>query len=96
MKQAKAEALGVELLELANAGSWAELVAMDLSGDALEILRRKAQLNTQISGLEQQEALLWQMLLLELVQQGSAPLANDGSNDGASHQQQPAAHLSVS
>jgi len=96
MKQAEAEALGAELLELANAGAWAELVAMDLSGGALEILRRKAQLNTQITSLEQQERLLWQMLLLALVQQASAPLANDGSNDGASHQQQAAAHLSVS
>jgi hydrogenase maturation factor len=93
MKRSEAEALGVDLLELANAGAWAELLAMDLSGEALEILRRKAQLNTQIGSMEQQERLLWEMLLMELVRQSAAPMAKPRANGGASDPQRQAADL---
>jgi hypothetical protein len=93
MKRDQAEALGVDLLELANAGAWPELVAMDLSAEALEILRRKAQLHTQISSMEQQERLLWEMLLMELVQQGAAPMAKPRANGGASDPQRQGADL---
>jgi hypothetical protein len=93
MKRSEAEALGVDLLELANAGAWPELVAMDLSAEALEILRRKAQLHTQISSMEQQERLLWEMLLLELVQQGAAAKVKPRAKGGASDPQRQAADL---
>jgi len=94
MKRSEAEALGVDLLELANAGAWAELVAMDLlSAEALEILRRKAQLHTQIASMEQQERLLWEMLLVQLVQQGAAPLAKPRANSGASDPKRQGADL---
>ena len=72
----EAAALGVELLELANAGAWPQLLALDLSGDALEILRRKAQINGEIGSLEREEALLWEMLLVQLAQQGTINAAD--------------------
>lgn len=93
MRRDQAEALGCDLLELANAGAWAELVAMDLPGEVLELIRRKEQINVQVSRLEAEEAILWEMLLLQLVQQGAAPMAKPRANDGASDPQRQGADL---
>jgi hypothetical protein len=59
----QAAAAGVEALELANSGRWGELLAMQLPDQVIEIVRQKASLNTQIEILEEQERVLWELIV---------------------------------
>lgn len=69
MNRSEAQALGVEALELANSGAWGELLAMELPGQVLELVRQKAQLNRQVEHLEEQERILWELIIQLLEQQ---------------------------
>lgn len=93
MNRKEAEALAGELVELAVEGEWAELVKRDLPGELLELLRQKAQLNAQVANLEQQERVLW-LLLIEMLQP-AAPTPKAWSNGAASQPQHQAAGLAV-
>lgn len=73
MNRKEVEALAAELAQLAVDGDWPELVKRDLSGELLELLRQKAQLNAQISNLEQQERVLWLLLIKLLRPAADAP-----------------------
>ena len=55
--------MGVEALELANEGRWSELLQLDLPDQVIEMVRQKASLNTQITILEQQERVLWELIV---------------------------------
>lgn len=63
MNRSDAEALGVEALDLANAGSWGELLATELPSNVLELMRQMAQLNKQVEHLEAQETVLWELII---------------------------------
>ena len=63
VKRTEAQAVGAESLELANDGRWGELLAMQLPDQVLELLRQKASLNTQIQILEEQERVLWELIV---------------------------------
>lgn len=63
MTYAQAAAVGVEALELANEGRWSELLQLDLPDQVIEMVRQKASLNTQITILEQQERVLWELIV---------------------------------
>lgn len=67
MNRGEALELAAEALELAGEGRWKEVLALPLPGEVIELIRRKAQLNAQISNLEQQEVILWE-LIVELLQ----------------------------
>ena len=63
MTYAQAAAVGVEALELANEGRWSELLQLDLPDQVIEMVRQKASLNTQITILEQQVRVLWELIV---------------------------------
>ena len=67
MNREEALELAGEALELAGEGRWKEVLALPLPGDVIELIRQKSQLNAQISNLEQQEVILWE-LIVELLQ----------------------------
>lgn len=81
MNQPEALELAAELVDLANDGEWPELLRRDLSGDVLEILRRKAQINLEITNLEAQERVLW-LMLIEMLQ-SAEPVQEINSNPEA-------------
>lgn len=59
----QAAAAGVEALELANSGRWGELLAMQLPDEVIEMVRQKASINTQVEILEEQERVLWELIV---------------------------------
>ena len=63
MNRADAEQVGVAALELAGDGQWGEVLGMELPGAVVELVRRKEQLNSQISNLEEQERVLWELIV---------------------------------
>ena len=63
MTRTQAAAIGVEALELANSGQWPELLAMQLPDQAIEMVRQKASINTQVEILEEQERVLWELIV---------------------------------
>lgn len=63
MKREQAAAVGVEALELANNGRWAELLSMQLPDQVIEMVREKASINTQVEILEEQERVLWELIV---------------------------------
>lgn len=63
MTRTQATAIGVEALELANSGQWGELLAMQLPDQVIEMVRQKASINTQIEILEEQERVLWELIV---------------------------------
>lgn len=67
MNRSEAEALGVEALELANDGAWGEVLALELPGQVLELVRQMSQLNKQVQHLEHQEKVLWQLIIETLL-----------------------------
>jgi len=67
----EAQALGAEALELAGDGQWGELLGMELPGSVVELVRRKQQLNIQIGNLEEQERVLWE-LIIQLLMDGDS------------------------
>ena len=67
MNRSEAEALGVEALGLANDGAWGEVLALELPGQVLELVRQMSQLNKQVQHLEYQEKVLWQLIVETLV-----------------------------
>lgn len=68
MNREAAAELAADALELANAGRWAELLELELPATVLELVRQKAQLNTQIENLEQQETVLWELIIQLLIE----------------------------
>lgn len=68
MNREAAADLAADALELANAGDWAELLELELPSNVLELVRQKAQLNTQIENLEQQETVLWELIIQLLIE----------------------------
>lgn len=68
MNREAAAELAADALELANAGDWAELLELELPATVLELVRQKAQLNTQIENLEQQETVLWELIIQLLIE----------------------------
>ena len=66
MTDSEAQVLATEALELGQEGRWQELMALPLSAQALEIVRRKTSLDKQITNLESQETVLYQLLLKTL------------------------------
>jgi hypothetical protein len=68
MNREAAAELAADALELANAGDWAELLAMELPSNVLELMRQKAQLNKQVEHLEQQETVLWELIIQLLIE----------------------------
>lgn len=66
MTDSEAKVLATEALELGQEGRWKELMALPLSAQALEIVRRKTSLDKQITNLESQETVLYQLLLKTL------------------------------
>jgi len=71
MNRDEAQALGAEALELAGDGRWGELLGMELPGSVVELVRRKQQLNIQIGNLEEQERVLWE-LIIQLLMDGDS------------------------
>ncbi len=69
MKHDQATAVGVEALELANEGRWGDLLAMQLPDQVLELVRQKASINTQVEILEEQERVLWQLIVALLTKE---------------------------
>ena len=63
MDRSEAESIGIEALELAADGRWPQLLEMELPAQVLELLRRKQQLNPQIGNLEEQEKVLWNLIV---------------------------------
>ena len=63
MNRAEAQTVGAEALELANDGRWGELLAMQLPDQVLELLRQKASINTRVQILEEQERVLWELIV---------------------------------
>jgi hypothetical protein len=69
VKHDQATAVGVEALELANEGRWGDLLAMQLPDQVLELVRQKASINTQVEILEEQERVLWQLIVALLTKE---------------------------
>ena len=67
MTRAEAAALAAEACELAVDGDFPELLQLELPGEVLELVRRKAQLNFQIANLELQETTLWRLVVSMLI-----------------------------
>jgi hypothetical protein len=63
VRHEQAAAVGVEALELANNGRWGELLAMQLPDQVIEMVRQKASINTQVEILEEQERVLWELIV---------------------------------
>lgn len=63
MTNSEAQVLATEALELARLSKWEEVLALPLGPQALDLVRQKNSINTQIENLEQQEALAYQLLL---------------------------------
>ena len=66
MKREQAAELGAEALELANGGRWSDLLAMQLPDQVVEMVRQKASINTQVEILEEQERVLWELIIASL------------------------------
>jgi hypothetical protein len=69
MNHEQATAVGFEALELANEGRWGDLLAMQLPDQVLELVRQKASINTQVEILEEQERVLWQLIVALLTEE---------------------------
>ena len=67
MDRSAAAALAAEACDLAVEGNFPALLKMELPGEVLELVRRKAQLNSQIQNLESQETILWELLVSMLI-----------------------------
>ena len=63
MNREAAAELAADALELANAGRWSELLELQLPATVLELVRQKDSLNTQITNLEHQETVLWELIV---------------------------------
>lgn len=63
VRREQAAAVGVEALELANSGRWGELLAMQLPDQVIEMVRQKTSINTQVEILEEQERVLWELIV---------------------------------
>ena len=63
MKRTEAQAVGAEALELANDGRWSELLQLDLPDQVIEMVRQKASINTRVQVLEEQERVLWELIV---------------------------------
>ena len=66
MKREQAAELGAEALGLANGGRWSDLLAMQLPDQVVEMVRQKASINTQVEILEEQERVLWELIVSSL------------------------------
>ena len=76
MTRAEALALAAEACELAVDGDFPELLQLELPGEVLELVRRKAQLNSQIQNLESQETILWELLVSMLIDYNTTTTEN--------------------
>ena len=67
MDRSAAAAIAAEACELAIQGDFNELLQLQLPGEVLELVRQKAQINSQIQNLESQETILWELLVSMLI-----------------------------
>jgi len=71
MNRDEAADVAAEALELASDGRWGELLGLELPGSVVELVRRKQQLNIQVGNLEEQERVLWE-LIIQLLMDGDS------------------------
>ena len=67
MDRSAAAAIAAEACDLAVEGNFPELLQLELPGEVLELVRQKAQINSQIQNLESQETILWELLVSMLI-----------------------------
>ena len=70
MNRSEAEARMAQLQDAATDGRWAWLLEQELSPNVLELLRQSKQIDLQVRHLEQQEAILDELIIQHL-QKGS-------------------------
>ena len=69
MTRTEAEELAVQALDLAVEGKWPAVLELPLSPEALELVRKKTSLDRQICIAEEQERILYALLIENLSSQ---------------------------